>query len=129
MVPKQNEPTVSEADSEANQRQQAALRLLVRGKHRVEGQRRAQHQTMPTDHSWETENENTGNAESEDKNRPARARKKAKENWERQGGPQLLETRGEDVTGWERRGKSRKNTGMNQSCADSDDKHRPREQL
>ena len=54
---------------------------------------------MPTDHPWETENENTGNAESEDKNRPARARKKTRESWERQGGPQLLETRGEDVTG------------------------------
>ena len=56
---------------------------------------------MPTDHPWETENENTGNAEGEDKNRPARARKETKENWERQGGPQLLETRGKDVTDWE----------------------------
>ena len=91
---------------------------------------------MPTNHPWKTENENTGKAESEDENRPARPRKEIKENWERQGGPQLPETRGKDVTGWEatpnketrdRKEEKKKNEEkrrkINQSCADSDDKH------
>ena len=63
LVPKQSEPTVSEVDSEANPRWPTALRLVEKGKHRVEAQLRAQHQTMPTDRPWDTKNENTGSAE------------------------------------------------------------------